>query len=62
MVAVHLSITANGAISETGAITQAASAGAVAINQNGSSADILLDSQANDFSGGVSFGGSWYSS
>ena len=53
-----LFIAANGAISETGAITQAASAGAVSINQNGTSADILLDTQANNFSGGVSFGGS----
>lgn len=52
-----LGITANGTISESGAITQAASAGAVTLTQNASGADILLNTQPNNFTGSLIYGG-----
>ncbi len=51
-----LGITAGGNITETGAITQAA-AGAVTLTVTAANSDILLNTQANNLSGAVGFGG-----
>ncbi len=51
-----LSLTGAG-ITQIGAIVQAASAGAVTLITSAATTDILLGSQPNDFSGGVSLGG-----
>ncbi|MGH6649470.1 beta strand repeat-containing protein, partial [Aquabacterium sp.] len=51
-----LNITTGGTLSQTGgAVVQAGGAGAVNITATAASTDIQLDTQANNFSGGVSF-------
>jgi hypothetical protein len=52
-----LGLTAGGGITQSGAITQAASAGAVTIASSVASSDILLNTQANNISGTIAFGG-----
>ncbi|MDR3477200.1 MAG: MBG domain-containing protein, partial [Gammaproteobacteria bacterium] len=52
-----LAITTNGTLSESGAITQSASAGTITLASNLASSDILLDTQANYLTGALSFGG-----
>ncbi len=44
-------------ITQTGAIVQAAGAGAITLTTTAPGTDILLGSQANDFSGTINFGG-----
>src|SRR5208282_5047498 len=51
-----LTVSAGGSITETGAITQAASAGAATFGVTAAASDILLG-QANDFSGTFTVGG-----
>lgn len=52
-----LNISANGTLSEVGAITQAATAGAITLTQNALNADILLNTQPNNLSGTITYGG-----
>ncbi|MFZ3067502.1 MAG: hypothetical protein WA253_05080, partial [Gammaproteobacteria bacterium] len=52
-----LDIIANGTISQSGAINQAASAGVITLTENMINADILLGTQANNLTGNITFGG-----
>ncbi|MFZ2314466.1 MAG: hypothetical protein WAW86_02245, partial [Gammaproteobacteria bacterium] len=52
-----LALAAGGTISQTGAITQTANAGTVTLSVSSPLSDILLASQANDFSGALAYGG-----
>ena len=51
-----LAITAGGGFAETGAITQAANAGAITLTENASGSNIILN-QANNLNGAITFGG-----
>ena len=52
-----LDVQAGGALTQTGAITQAAGAGTFTITATNAATDISLASQANDLSGTVAIGG-----
>ncbi len=52
-----LDLTANGTISQSGVITQATGAGGITLTQNAVAADILFNTQPNNFSGAITFGG-----
>ena len=54
-----LGVTAGGAITQTGAITQAAAAGAVTLTATNAATDIFLNTQANNFSGTIGLAERW---